>query len=229
MTKTMTMRLAKAMVLTACLAVAVALALAAMDEPAEAQQAETIRPEFFFKLGKTNAVNALSSMVGSLAEPILRLDNNGSGPALDLQVEPGNAPLSVNPEAGKAANLDADKIDGLDSSDFLRADSSDLLLVEVQGNSPSSTDVATVSRLRTGVFLLEFEREVDRCSRLVSRGAPRGNFLNADLTEPGGGEVTAELAVTGEFDDTDRKLIVVATRDSAGNLADLSFHLAVFC
>lgn len=65
-----------------------------------------------------NAVEAVTSMAGSLAEPILRLDNNGTGPALDLQVESGKAPLTVSSTAGTATNLSADKLDGKDSSGF---------------------------------------------------------------------------------------------------------------
>ena len=59
-----------------------------------------------------NNVSNVTSMVGTLADPILRLDNNGTGPALDLQVESGKAPMTVNSNAGKATNLDADKLDG---------------------------------------------------------------------------------------------------------------------
>ena len=59
--------------------------------------------------------------MGTLADPILRLDNNGSGPALDLQVERGKAPMTVNSDAGTATNLSADMIDGQNSTAFLGA------------------------------------------------------------------------------------------------------------
>jgi hypothetical protein len=48
-----------------------------------------------FDLGKTNTVNAISSLVGNVAGPSLKLDNNSTGSgatALDLQVQPGKAP-----------------------------------------------------------------------------------------------------------------------------------------
>jgi hypothetical protein len=103
------------------------------------------------------------------------------------------------------------------------------LLIDVQGNNPTSTNVATVSRLRTGVFLLEFEREVEDCHRLVSLGSERGGAVNADTFTPDGGEVRADSAFRSQSDDADGRLVMVTTRDSAGTLEDKSFHLAVFC
>jgi hypothetical protein len=73
-----------------------------------------------FDLGKTNTVNAVTKLVGSVAGPSLQLDNNSTNAAataLDLQVEPGKAPMKVNSDA-KVANLNADKIDGKDSTQF---------------------------------------------------------------------------------------------------------------
>ena len=74
-----------------------------------------------FILGATNTVNAMSSLVGSVADSaMLLVDNNGGGPALDLQVEPGQAPMKVNSGA-KVANLNADTLDGKDASEFRSA------------------------------------------------------------------------------------------------------------
>jgi hypothetical protein len=69
-----------------------------------------------FNLGKTNTVNAVTKLVGSVAGPSLQVDNNSANAAataLDLQVEPGKAPMTVNSGA-KVANLTADKVDGVD-------------------------------------------------------------------------------------------------------------------
>ena len=71
-----------------------------------------------FNLGKTNTVNAISKLVGSVAGPSLLIDNNSTNSAataLDLQVEAGKAPMKVN-RTTKVANLNADKLDGLDAS-----------------------------------------------------------------------------------------------------------------
>src|SRR5215208_1321311 len=51
-----------------------------------------------FNLGKTNTVNAISSLVGSVAGPSLKIDNNSAGvgaTALRLEVETGKPPMSV--------------------------------------------------------------------------------------------------------------------------------------
>lgn len=70
-----------------------------------------------FKLGRTNTVNnAFTRLVGSNpGDAMLKVDNDssaGGSRALDLRVEPGQAPINVNSDAGKAANLDADRLDG---------------------------------------------------------------------------------------------------------------------
>jgi len=73
-----------------------------------------------FDLGKTNTVNAISKLVGSVAGPSLLIDNNSTNTAataLDLQVEAGKAPMKVNSQT-KVANLNADTVDGVDSTGF---------------------------------------------------------------------------------------------------------------
>ena len=71
-----------------------------------------------FLLGKSNAANAITQLVGSVAGPGLQIDNNSTdaaATALDLQVEAGKAPMKVNSDT-QVANLNADKVDGLDAS-----------------------------------------------------------------------------------------------------------------
>ena len=67
-----------------------------------------------FQLGKINTVNAITTLVGDVAGPSLRIDNNSAdanATALDLQVEAGKAPMTVNSSA-QVANLNSDKLDG---------------------------------------------------------------------------------------------------------------------
>jgi hypothetical protein len=76
-----------------------------------------------FQLGKVNTVNAVTKLMGTVAGPSLVVDNNASGTAataLDLQVEPGNAPMKVN-SGTRVTNLNADKLDGKDSTQFQQA------------------------------------------------------------------------------------------------------------
>jgi hypothetical protein len=74
-----------------------------------------------FRLGQLNAIDRISQLVGSTTSSMLRIDNNGTGSALQLLVEPERPPLTVNAAAGKATNLDADKLDGNDSAAFLQS------------------------------------------------------------------------------------------------------------
>jgi hypothetical protein len=69
----------------------------------------------------TTTATAILKGVSNTANAVTTLVNSGTGAALSLQVKPGNPPLTVNPDAGKATNLDADKLDGLDSGAFLGA------------------------------------------------------------------------------------------------------------
>jgi len=77
-----------------------------------------------FKLGRTNTIDNLSTLVGSVNNPMLKIDNNDAGDsatALDLRVESGQAPMKVD-SSTKVTNLNADKLDGNDASEFLGAD-----------------------------------------------------------------------------------------------------------
>jgi hypothetical protein len=75
-----------------------------------------------FNLGNTNTVNALSSLVGSVAGPALTVDNNSSvagATALRLEVEPGKPPMTVNSTA-EVHGLNVDSLDNRNSSEFLQ-------------------------------------------------------------------------------------------------------------
>ncbi len=161
----------------------------------------------FFKLGKKNTASAVSKLI-----------KRGAGPALKLQVGRG-APLAVNSES-RVANLNADEVDGKEAP--LVASISSL------GFPQNSPDVATTSstKLRTGVYVVPFNRDVRQCKRVVSLGPGPFNLLNPAATSPGGGE--ASTANVTNVPDEEKK-IVVATRNSSGTLTDQFFHLAVFC
>ena len=73
-----------------------------------------------FQLGQTNTVNAITKLVGTVAGPSLQIDNNSTNAAataLDLEVEPGKAPMTVNSDT-KVANLNSDKLDGKSASEI---------------------------------------------------------------------------------------------------------------
>ena len=111
-----------------------------------------------------------------------------------------------------------------------KGNSASRLTIDVRSNGTGSNDkVATSSKLRTGVYLIEFNRTVADCHRVATLGSERGLSFNADTVTPDTGEIQADSAFRGESDESDKKLIMVTTRASAGALTDKSFHLAVFC
>lgn len=74
-----------------------------------------------FNLGKVNAVNRISHLVGSTDNAMLRVDNNNAGAnatALDLRVEPGLTPMKVD-SSTQVSNLNADLVDGRSASSFV--------------------------------------------------------------------------------------------------------------
>lgn len=74
-----------------------------------------------FHLNHSNAVNAISTLIGSVSGPVVRLDNNSAnGTALNLLVEPNRPPMTVNSTAGKATNLNADQVDGKGAAELSR-------------------------------------------------------------------------------------------------------------
>ena len=75
-----------------------------------------------FRLGRINSIDRLSTLAGTTANAMLRVDNDGTGPALSLQAGANRPPVVVNAAAGTATNLDADQLDGQDSTDFLPAE-----------------------------------------------------------------------------------------------------------
>src|SRR5215207_656470 len=110
------MRLGRAKVFAVGLAVVLTVVLGV------ATTAPTAVPGDPFRLGRVNYIDRLSTLVGTTANAMLRVDNNGTGPALSLEVGAGNPPVVVNAAAGKATNLDADELDGQNSSAFLPAE-----------------------------------------------------------------------------------------------------------
>lgn len=127
------------------------------------------------KLGKLNTVNKLTQLVGGVAGPSLRIDNNSTefgATALRLEVEPGKPPMSVN-STTEVSGLNADQVDSLSASAFLQesSDRDDFL--------PSRT--YTVEDRRTG----------------PGGGGVTGRFANCDNGDIalGGGGASSEDSI----------------------------------
>jgi hypothetical protein len=106
------LRLGRSTMFTVGLAVTLALVLGG------ATAALAAVPGDPFRLGRINSINRMSQFVGSTTSAMLRIDNNGSGSALELLVEPNKPPLTVNATAGKATNFNSDKLDGKTADGF---------------------------------------------------------------------------------------------------------------
>src|SRR3974390_1562223 len=72
-----------------------------------------------FNLGRTNTVNATSSLTGSTKHSMMSVTNNGGGTTLSLQVGRGKAPFNVNSN-GRVANLNASFLGGLSAGQFVQ-------------------------------------------------------------------------------------------------------------
>lgn len=149
-------------------------------------------------LGKTNdAVNKATSILTALGGPVLRLTNEGGGPGLELKVEEGAQPLTVN-RTTKVKRLNADLLDGKTAADFL----------------PAAGTAANAEKLdgKTAAEFLGLDGTAANADRLDGKTA--ADFLDAngtaaDADKLDGREVTAfirsgistyEVEVAGDAD-----------------------------
>jgi hypothetical protein len=91
-----------------------------------------------------------STWLTSRGTSVLKLNNTGGNPALDLRVERGVPPLQVN-STKRVVDLNADRIDGLDARDLIRVgyDSTD----EVDDANGAAATV-TISAPRRGLLVM---------------------------------------------------------------------------
>ena len=98
------------------IAVAIGVALVSSSTAAAAS---------YLALSSSNTATRTTTLRSSTNAAVLQVSNtNSSGgtsaKGIVITVPSGRAPLSVNPGAGKATNLNADKLDGIDSTGFVR-------------------------------------------------------------------------------------------------------------
>jgi hypothetical protein len=121
-----------------------------------------------FRLGQTNGIDAMSTLVGNVAGTMLRVDNNSTGAgatALDLRVEPGKAPMKVN-SATKVALLNADKVDGKDATAFYAAGSK----VADSSHADQAADANTLDGKDSAQFFQGAGQTVDGRATMSSNG-----------------------------------------------------------
>ena len=126
-----------------------------------------------FRLGQTNGIDAMSTLVGNVAGPMLRVDNSSTtagATALDLQVEAGKPPMKVN-SGTKVAKLNSDKLDGKSEENFYAAGSKVADSDKLDGKN--STDFwSGVTYTKTQIF-----------------SGQTGQFTDASLSCDGSGDV----------------------------------------
>jgi hypothetical protein len=101
-----------------------------------------------WKLGQSNIATAITALGGAVGVngPMVRLTNNNAGTndtALDLRVQAGEAPMSVN-SSSRVTNLNADRLDGVDGSELLKNEP----YIKVNESGPG-TVLADGSRIQT--------------------------------------------------------------------------------
>jgi hypothetical protein len=113
-----------------------------------------------------NTSNALTTLIASLAGPVLRISNTSPGPALALDVPAAQAPIVISAGAGKVANLDADKLDGHEATDFampLYVRYRDAGFIEASHGVTSVEDIG-------GVYRVTFARDINGCAVIGGLG-----------------------------------------------------------
>jgi hypothetical protein len=177
-------------------------------------------------LGRTNAVNAVTTLVGSVAGPSLRVDNNSAGSgatALDLRVEPGKAPLKIDSDA-RVANLNADKVDGKDSGAFV-LDGATAVFASGQTRSDGTIRnsvgaVSAATHSQTGFYCVDFS-ETAEPERLESTvvGLAGSAFEGRDFPRVVNG--------TGIPNPCDSDELTIQVTDAAGTPTDTRFSFVV--
>jgi hypothetical protein len=177
-----------------------------------------------WRLGRNNAATAITRLGGiaGVDGPMLSLTNNNAATndtALDLKVQSGEPPMTVNSSA-KVANLNSDQLDGKDSGQF--ATRLHALIKGSDGSLVRGNGVTAQFKTASpsaGGYEVIFDRDVTNCvyvATLASENAGRGGDGPA-------GEIGVRALSTNPNG------VAVSTFNSSGTLANSSFSLTVFC
>ena len=172
-----------------------------------------------FKLGRINYVDQLTALTSVLGGPVLRVDNDGSGTALELRVgdptvAPATkpvAPMKVDSQA-KVTNLNSDELDGKSAPDFLpaggkAADAETLdgldstqFMGNFSGRYVATNSVSSSAQLKSAyVQCPSGERAVDGGANLVHNGDTVSNFAPLALQSVGSVGDDAWRAIAAEM------------------------------
>lgn len=164
-----------------------------------------------FILGKINSATTFSRLTANVAGPAMQIFNTntaGNARALDLVVDAGNPPMTVNSTAGKALNLNADKVDGSDAPLWAIVDSNGTL---VRSKGATGAHLHTPGLL--GVYDVDFEKDVSACAVTAT---PVDDAISSSTSTSG----LPNTVIVGTWD-----------QNSAGTLvpSGSKFHVVVNC
>ena len=165
-----------------------------------------------FKLGQNNTINALTRLTADSNGAAMRVQNTNAGindTALDLIVQPFEAPMKVNSDR-LVTNLNADSLDGADATQIGHESwaviNSDGTVIRGR-----RVDEFFTKRLSTGEYKVAFNHTVDTCA------------YTATTTNGFAGQTGVRLGGDGLTE------LIVYTTSSDGTPANLPFNLIVTC
>ena len=150
-----------------------------------------------FKLGRLNSIDQITRLVGSASDAMLRIDNEGSGTALDLRVEPGEAPMTVDSDK-KVADLNADKLDGKTADDFVSEDKT-YTEVEVELGTGGGAEVQLFADCDSGDRILGGGASAPSTGDLLQVSEPTGQGWKVDAVDNGAQSSVAAKAICADF------------------------------
>jgi hypothetical protein len=150
-----------------------------------------------FKLGRLNSIDHITRLVGSASDAMLRIDNEGSGTALDLRVEPGEAPMTVDSDK-KVADLNADEVDGKSADDFVSEDNT-YTEVEVELGIGGGSEVQLFVDCDSGDRILGGGASAPFPGDLLQVSEPTGQGWKVDAVDNGDQSSVSAKAICADF------------------------------
>jgi hypothetical protein len=150
-----------------------------------------------FKLGRLNSIEQITRLVGSASDAMLRIDNEGSGTALDLRVEPGEAPMTVDSDK-KVADLNADKLDGKSADDFVSEDKT-YRVTELENGLGGGLDETVRAECDSGDIVLGGGGSAPFTPDVLRISEPSAEGWRVTAQDNGNGSLVVANAICADF------------------------------
>jgi len=149
------------------------------------------------KLGRLNSVEQITRLVGSASDAMLRIDNDGSGTALDLRVEPGEAPMTVDSDK-KVTDFNSDEVDGKSANDFISEDKT-YKSTEVEVGAGGGIDVQVFADCDSGDRILGGGGSAPFSNDLLRVSEPTIDGWRIVAQDNGNGSTVVANAICADF------------------------------